>query len=439
MIKLSDHFSYKKLIKYSIPTILMMIFTSVYCVVDGFFVSNFAGKTAFDALNFIIPLLLILGSIGFMFGSGSAALIGKTLGEGNKEKANSIFSFIIVASIITSIILAIFGFIFIKPIALLMGAEEYLLNDAIIYGRILFVSLPFYVLQFEFQCLFATSEKPKLGLIVTLIAGCANMALDALFVGLFKFGIAGAALATAISQALGAIIPLIYFTLPNKSLLRFSKFKFDLKVLLKVCTNGSSELISNVSMSIVSILYNYQLLKFDNGITAYGVLMYVSMIFQAIFIGFTVGTSPIVSYHYGANNPSELKNVLKKSLVLITIFAIVMFVSGELFARPIAYIFFSKNLEVMNLTEHAFKIFSISFLFTGFTFHASSFFTALNNGLVSMIVSSLRTIVFYIASILILPIFFGLDGIWTSIVVAEGLGFVTSFIFIFSNKKKYKY
>lgn len=439
MIKLSDHFTYKKLFKYSIPTILMMIFTSIYGVVDGFFVSNYAGKISFDALNFIYPFLFILGSIGFMFGSGGAALIGKTLGEGKKEKANQIFSQVLVVSVILALIFSILGFIFIKEIALLMKAKEYLLNDAIIYGRILLISLPFYVLQFEFQCLFATAEKPKLGLYVTLIAGIANMIFDALFVGIFKWGIAGAASATLISQMLGGVIPLIYFICPNNSLLRFSKFKFDFKSLSKVSINGLSELISNVSMSIVSVLYNAQLLNYDNGLTAYGVLMYLSMIFQAIFIGFTVGTAPIISYHFGANNKNELKNLLKKSLVVIFVSSLLMFLFGELFAKSIGYIFFSKEPDVVNLIEHAFRIFSVSFLLTGFTFLASSFFTALNNGLVSMLISFLRTIVFYVLSIIILPIFFKLDGIWWSIVVAEGLGAITSFMFIIGNKKKYEY
>lgn len=439
MIKLSDHFSYKRLIKFSFPTILMMIFTSIYGVIDGFFVSNFAGQTAFDALNFIIPVLLILGSIGFMFGSGGAALIGKKFGEGKKEEGKSIFTLIIFISTFVSIILATLGFIFIKEIALLMQAKEYLLSDAILYGRILLVALPFYVLQFEFQCLFATSEKPKLGLFVTLAAGFTNIILDALFVGVFRFGIAGAAVATAISQFIGSIIPIIYFASPNSSLLRFSKFKINFKVLSVVCLNGSSELVSNISMSVVSILYNYQLLKYENGLSAYGVLMYVSMIFQAIFIGFSVGIAPIFSFNYGAKNNIELKNLLKKSLVLILIFSITMFLSGEIFAKPIGIIFFSKDKEVVDLITHAFKIFSISFLFTGFTFHASSFFTALNNGVVSILISSLRTIVFYVLFVIVLPIFFKLDGIWASIVVAEGFGAVSSMIFILANKKKYQY
>lgn len=439
MIKLSDHFSYKRLIKFSFPTILMMIFTSIYGVIDGFFVSNFAGQTAFDALNFIIPVLLILGSIGFMFGSGGAALIGKKFGEGKKEEGKSIFTLIIFISTVVAIILATLGFIFIKEIALLMQAKEYLLSDAILYGRILLVALPFYVLQFEFQCLFATSEKPKLGLFVTLAAGFTNIILDALFVGVFRFGIAGAAVATAISQFIGSIIPIIYFASPNSSLLRFSKFKINFKVLSVVCLNGSSELVSNISMSVVSILYNYQLLKYENGLSAYGVLMYVSMIFQAIFIGFSVGIAPIFSFNYGAKNNIELKNLLKKSLVLILIFSIAMFLSGEIFAKPIGIIFFSKDKEVVDLITHAFKIFSISFLFTGFTFHASSFFTALNNGVVSILISSLRTIVFYVLFVIVLPIFFKLDGIWASIVVAEGFGAVSSMIFILANKKKYQY
>lgn len=448
IVKLSDRFSYKKLLKFIFPTIVMMIFTSIYCVVDGFFISNFAGtspaesQNAFEAVNFIYPFLLVLGSFGFMFGTGGAALIAKVFGEGNPKKANSIFSLIVYVSIITGIVLSVLGFIFIEPFCHLLNAEGELLTDSLRYGRILLLAIPFFLVQYEFQCLFTAAEKPKLGLIITLAAGFTNIVLDALFVAILKWGLEGAALATALGQVVGSVIPLIYFAFPNKSKLRLSKCTLDFKSLVKVCTNGSSELMSNIAMNVVSMLYSFQLIRLtvnDEGLAIYGVLMYVSMIFMAIFFGFTTGSSPIISYSYGENNTLELKNMFKKSVVLISIFSVSMFLFAFLLAEPISYVYFSKSQHLIKETVSAFRIFSISFLFTGFTILASAFFTALNNGLISMLISSLRTIVFYVLSILILPYIFGVEGIWWSIVVAEVFSFITSIIFLICFKKKYQY
>ena len=317
-IQLSDHFSYKRLLRFTLPSIVMLIFTSVYGVVDGFFVSNFVGKTAFTAVNFIMPFLMILGAVGFMFGTGGGALIAKTLGEGNKEKAIQLFSLLVYISAASGIVLSVLGIIFIKPIAILLGAQGQMLKDSIVYGKIILMALPAYILQYEFQCLFATAEKPKLGLYVTVAAGFTNIILDALFVAVFPFGLKGAAAATAMSQCVGGIIPVIYFIRRNTSALKLTKTHFYGKALIKACTNGSSELLSTISTSIVSMLYNAQLLKYaaENGIAAYGVLMYVNMIFQAIFIGYSVGTAPIIGYNYGSGNHAELKGLLKKSVIV---------------------------------------------------------------------------------------------------------------------------
>lgn len=330
-IKLSDHFDYKRLLRFALPSIIMMIFTSIYCIVDGFFVSNYAGKTAFAAVNLIMPLLLVLGCVGFMFGTGGGALIAKTMGERKQDKANEIFTLIITVSALCGVVLAVLGFFLLRPVAEFMGAEGELLEQSIIYGRIILIALPFYILQFEFQCLFATAEKPKLGLYVTVASGVANMILDALLVGVIPLGVTGAAAATAISEFIGGVIPLLYFARKNDSRLRLVKFKFDVKALLKTCTNGSSEFMSNVSMSIVSMLYNMQLMKYAgaDGVAAYGVLMYVSMIFQAIFIGFAVGTAPIVGFNFGAQNTAELKGLLSKSLRIIGVCAVFMFAAAS--------------------------------------------------------------------------------------------------------------
>lgn len=440
-MQLSGHFGFRRLLKYTVPSIIMMIFTSVYGVVDGFFVSNYTGKTSFAAINFIMPVLMVLGCVGFMFGTGGGAVISKTMGEGDRKKANEIFTFIVIASAVLGTALAVIGMFVLKPLAVLFGADGRLLADSVFYGKIILAALPFYVLQFEFQCLFATAGKPKLGLFVTAAAGIANMVLDALFVAGLKWGLGGAAAATAISQVLGGIIPVIYFARKNTSLLRFVKFRFDGKVLLKTCTNGSSELMSNISMSVVSMLYNVQLMKYagENGVAAYGVLMYVSMIFQAVFIGYSVGSAPIIGYNYGAQNHSELKGLLKNGFLFIGICAVFMFAAGELLSRPLSLMFVGYDEELLDMTAHAFSIFSFSFLLSGFSIFGSSYFTALNDGLTSALISFLRTLVFQIAAVLLFPIIFDLDGIWFSIVAAEIMSVTVTMLFLILKRKKYGY
>lgn len=440
-IQLSEHFTLKKLLRFTLPSIVMMIFTSVYGVVDGFFVSNFVGKTPFAAVNFIMPFLMILGAVGFMFGTGGSALIAKTMGEGNSPKAKRLFSLFVYTTAVCGIVIGAIGIIFIRPLASLLGAEGEMLENCVAYGRIILIALPFYMLQYEFQSYFAAAEKPQLGLGVTIASGLTNMILDALFMAVFHWGVVGAAAATAVSQAVGGIIPLIYFSRPNTSLLRLTKTKWDGKALLKACTNGSSELMSNISMSVVSMLYNVQLMKYagENGVAAYGVLMYVNMIFLAAFIGYSVGTAPVTGYHYGAGNHSELKNLLKKSFCVISVFAVCMFLLAEILAHPLARIFVGYDETLLNLTHHGFMIFSFSFLFAGFSIYGSSFFTALNNGLISALISFLRTLVFQIAAVLILPAFLGIDGIWISIVAAEIMAVMITVFFIVKKRGKYHY
>lgn len=440
-IQLSDSFNYRKLLKFTLPSIIMMVFTSVYGVVDGFFVSNIVGKTPFAAVNFIMPVLMILGALGFMFGTGGSALIARTMGMGDRKKANSLFSMFVYFTIVLGIAITVLSIIFLPQIAELLGAEGQMLDDCVTYGRIILLALPFYMLQFEFQSFFVTAEKPQLGLYVTILAGVANMILDALFMAVFGWGLAGAAVATAVSQLIGGTVPLIYFSLPNTSLLRLTKLNFDGKALLKACTNGSSELMSNISTSIVSMLYNIQLLKYagENGIAAYGVLMYVNMIFLAAFIGYSVGTAPVISYHFGAAHHSELKSLRRKSLVIIGMFAAAMFILAEVLAYPLAYIFVGYDGVLMDMTLRGFLIYSFSFLFAGFAIFGSGFFTALNDGLTSALISFLRTLVFQIAAVLVLPLIWELDGIWISIVAAEIMAVIITVIFLIAKQKKYRY
>ena len=440
-IKLSDRFSYKKLLRFTLPSIVMMIFSSIYGVVDGFFVSNFVGKTPFAAVNFIYPFIMVLGAFGFMFGTGGSALIAKTMGEGNKEKANSLFSLFVYISTATGVVIGALGFIFVGPVAKALGAEGELLENCIIYGRIILAAMPAFMLQFEFQSFFITAEKPQLGLVSTVASGVTNMVLDALFIALFHWGLVGAALATAMSQVVGGVIPLIYFSCRNTSLLRLGKTEFDVKALLKACTNGSSELMGNISMSLVSMLYNAQLMTYagENGVAAYGVLMYVNMIFLSLFIGYSVGTAPIIGYHFGAQNHTELKSLLKKSLVIIGISSVAMLAMGEILAKPLSLIFVSYDRVLLDITLRGFAIYSFSFLFAGIAIFGSSFFTALNDGLTSAIISFLRTLVFQIAAVIILPIIWELDGIWASIVVAELMAALMTVLFIIGKKNKYHY
>ena len=440
-IQLSDHFTRKRLLRFSLPSIVMMVFTSIYGVVDGYFVSNYTGKTPFAAVNLIMPFLMILGGVGFMFGTGGGSLIAKTMGEGKAEKADKLFSMTVFASILCGLVLTAVGLLFLRPFARLMGAEGELLENSLLYGTINLIALPFYILQYEFQCLFATAEKPKLGLYVTVASGVANMVLDWLLVAVLPFGLAGAAAATAASQFIGGVFPLIYFARKNSSRLHLTRCRLELRPLGRICANGSSELMSNISMSLVSMLYNVQLMQYvgEDGIAAYGVLMYVSMIFQAIFIGYSVGTAPIVSYHYGAQNREELKSLLRKAIFIVAIAALCMFAAGELLAAPLSRLFVAYDEELLQMTTHAFAIFSFSFLFSGFAINGSSFFTALNDGLTSALISFLRTLVFQVAAVLLFPLLRGLDGIWFSIVAAEIMAVLATIFFLLKKQKKYGY
>lgn len=441
MIRLSDHFNFRRLLRFTLPSIVMLVFTSIYGVVDGFFVSNFVGKTPFAALNFIMPFLMILGCSGFMFGTGGGALIAKTIGEGRREQANRIFSMLVLVSIGCGVVLALLGVCLIRPVAGALGAEGVMLENCVSYGLINLAALPAYILQYEFQCLFITAEKPKLGLGVTVAAGLTNVALDALFVAGFSWGLEGAAAATALSQCVGGILPLVYFSRPNSSLLRFTRTSFDGRALLRACTNGSSELMSNISMSLVSMLYNVQLLKYagENGVAAYGVLMYLNLVFQAVFLGYCVGVSPVISYHQGAQNLDELKGLLRKSLILIALFALAMFTSAELLARPLSAVFAGYDPELLAITLRAFLIYSFSFLFSGFAIFGSAFFTALNNGPVSALISFLRTLVFQVLAVLTFPLIWKLDGIWLSIVAAEMMAVVVTVLFLLWGRRRYHY
>ncbi len=440
-IQLSDHFTYKKLFKFTLPSVAMMLFTSIYGMVDGFFVSNFVGKTPFTAVNIIFPFLFILGAFGAMLGTGGSALISKTLGEGDREKANQLFSLFVYLSFGVGVILAIIASIFIRPIASLLGAEGELLENCVVYGRIILVALPSLMLQFGFQSFFVTAERPGLGFFVTALSGITNIVFDALLVAIFPFGIVGAAIATAMSQVVGGILPLFYFFSKNTSLLRLGGTRFDGGALIQACLNGSSEFLTNIAMSVVSMLYNLQLLHYagNDGVAAYGVLMYVGFIFVSMFIGYSIGTAPIIGYNYGAKRQDELKNILSKSFWVIGITSVAMVISSLLLAYPFSYLYVGYDEALMDLTLRAFVIYSFSFLFSGISIFLSSFFTALNNGPVSAAISFIRTLLLQIVAVLVLPLILDIDGIWLATVVSDGLAAIISLLFLLFNRKKYGY
>jgi len=444
-IKLSEHFSFKRLFLFVLPSIIMMVFSSIYGVIDGMFVSNIVGSAAFTAINLVMPFLMIFGGVGFMFGTGGSAIVAKTLGEKKKEKANQYFSMMIWVTIIVGVIISIIGIIFIRPIVQWLGNGKVedinIIEYGITYGRIVLIFNIAFMLQNVFQSFLITAERPDLGLVVIIAAGVTNILLDALFIAVFKWGIIGAAIATGIGQCIGGLIPLLYFIFSKKSSLKFSKLKMDWSALFKACTNGISEFISNITASIIGMIYNFQLLKYvgADGVAAYGVIMYLEFVFVAIFIGYSIGCAPIVSYNFGADNKAELKNVFKKSLLFISITGFVMFVLAELLSTPIANIFVGKSENIKNLTIHGLRIFAFCFIFSGLNIFSSSFFTALNNGIISAVISILRTFVAKLVFIFVLPLLFNIDGIWLSSLVAEFLTCILCITLLIIERKKYQY
>ena len=440
-IHLSEHFTYSKLLRFTLPPIVMNIFASLYIIADGYFVANFVGKTEFAAVNLIMPVLNILGTIGYMFGVGGSALIAKKMGEKNQDRANRLFSLIVLVSSCLGVLMMVAGFIFMPQVTTMLGAEGQLLEDSVLYGRIFILALPAWIWVYEFQLFFITAEKPRLGLAVTVLAGLSNIAFDAIFIVGFQWGLAGAAAASALSQIVGGVFPLIYFLRKNDSLLALVKPVWDGRAVVKSMTNGSSEFMEEAAFSLVAIVYNIQLLKYagEDGVVIYGLLMYVSLIFTAIFVGYSNGIGPVISYHYGAQNHRELKCLRIRSMRLIGLASIVMFILSEVLAHPFSALFMQGAESLLPDAIHAFRIFSVAYLFTGMAFFCSAFFTALNNGQVSALISGLRTLVFDLGAVLLLPLLLGVDGIWYAIVFAELMAVSVGCIFMVALQRKYHY
>lgn len=438
-IQLSDRFTYRKLVFFTLPSIAMMIVTSIYGVVDGFFISNYCKETAFSAVNIIMPLTMILGTVGFMFGTGGCALVARFLGEGDRARANRTFSLIIYLSLVLGLLVATVGYIGMPTFAEWLGATGNLHAYAVTYGRINMIALPAWILQLEFHSFFVAAEKPQYGLFFTVAAGVTNMVLDAVLIPLY--GVAGAAVATGAGQLIGGLCPLLYFALSKNSPIRLGKTRFDGGAVFKTVTNGSSEFLNNISMSFVSILYNRQLLRYagEQGVAAYGVLMYLGFIFAAVFIGYSIGSAPVVSFHYGANHYDELKNLRQKSLRLIAASSLCMVIVALALAGPLADLFVGYNAALAEMTRRAFYIYAFSFAFMGVAIFGSGFFTALNDGLTSAIISFTRTVVFQASAVLLLPLILGVNGIWLSVVVSEGLAVAVVAVFLIAKRSRYHY
>lgn len=440
-INLKDHFTYGKLIRFVAPCIFMMLVTSVYGIVDGYFVSNFAGKNAFAAVNLIMPALIALGAFGFMIGTGGSALVAFVFGEGNKRRGQQIFTLLVETLAVVGTLAAVAGILFMPQIAGFLGASEAIYADSVLYGRIILCALPFFMLQNSYQSFLVTAQKANFGLVITILSGVLNMILDFILVYLLKWGVGGAALATAFSQFVGALIPTVYFMRENQSLLRFVGGRMDWRALGRACANGSSEMMTNLSASLVGMLYNFQLMKLaaENGVAAYGVIMYVSFIFMAIFFGYSVGINPVVGYHFGAGDREELRNLLIKSLVITAAVSLAMTLCAEFFAGPFARLYVGYDPQLCEMTTTGMGLYSLSFLLCGFNIFASAFFTGLNNGSVSAFISFLRTLVIQVAAIYILPIYLGINGIWLAIVAAEGITLLVSVSMLVCYRKRYGY
>lgn len=439
IVDMSKHFTTKDLLRYTAPSMVMMVFTSIYSIVDGLFISNFAGKTAFAAVNLIMPFIMIMGTVGFMVGTGGGALVGFARGSGDTEKANRWFSLVIYFAVIVGVILALLAFFLMEPVARFLGASEEMLPICVLYGRINMISLPCFILQYAFQPLFSTAGKPKIGLAIVVASGCANMVLDCVFVGLLGWGVAGAAAATVASELTGGLVSLFYFLAPNKSALRLGKTKLEWKVLARTCVNGSSELMANIAFNIVGMLYNWQLMRLmgEDGVSAYGVIMYASMIFAALLMGYSVGSAPLMSFQHGAKNNEEKRSLFRHSLAIIAVGGVLMLASAELLAPEVAEIFTGYDQELFDITIQAFRTYSLAFLIMGFSIYGSSLFTSLGNGVISALISFMRTLVFECGAVILLPLLLGADGIWLSVVVAECASIALTFTCIAKLGQRY--
>ena len=440
-VSLRDHFTWGNLARYVAPSVVMMVFTSLYTVVDGIFVSNYTGKTPFAAVNLIFPVIAIYGAFGFMFGTGGTALVTKTIGEGDRDRANRIFSLLVFVTLGLGGVIALVGALTMRPLAIALGASGELLEEAVVYGVVFIVGTPAFVLQSLFQSFFAAADKPRLGLLFIVAAGLTNILLDGILVAALRLGVAGAALASVLAQMVGGLIPLVYFVRPNGSLLRLCATRWEGKAVFKSALNGSSELLVNISFSIVNMIFNMQLLKLagENGIAAYGFIMYVCFFFLAAFFGYDVGMAPIVGYNLGLGNKEELHNIFVKSLWIVLLGGLAMLALAEGLAVPLGKLYVGYDPELLAMSVRGFRIYAVGFAVVGLNIWGSAFFTALNNGVVSGALAISRTFAFEMICIFLLPMALGLDGVWWTCAVSEGAAAVVTVGCLAGLRRRYGY
>lgn len=442
-IELSGHYSYSRILKTCIPSVLMILTTSVYSIVDGLFVSNFAGTTSFAALNIIWPAIATVAAFGLMFGTGGSALVAMVIGQDDRDRANGIFTMLIRAMLILGAVCGTLLFIFMRPVSIWLGADEAMLPDCIRYGRILVCAMPAFMSQMAFNSFFMTAEKPQLGTLLTVICGITNIAFDALFIVVFGWGLTGAAIATVLGMAVGGIYPLYYFSSKkrNTTKLKFVKADTDWHCIVRCCSNGLSEYVGNIALNIVSMCYNLQLMKLigQDGVAVYGILMYIGYVYASVYIGYNIAVSPIVSFNYGAQNHDELKSLLRKSIVILLVAGTILTGLSEILSSPMAGIFVGYDPGLKALTARAIRIYMISFMICGLNMFVSAWFTALNNGIVSACAAFARTLVFEMGAIFILPLLLGLDGVWLAVDVADMLALVLAVILLSTFRKRYNY
>lgn len=413
-------FGFFSLLKFALPSVIMMMVMGLYSMVDSMFVSRFVSTNALSAINVVYPVINLLIGLGVMLASGGSAVIAAKMGAGKTDEARRDFSMIVTIGLASSIVIAVAGLIFIRPIVTFLGASELLVDYAVTYLAIILMFAPANMLQMLFQMFFVTAGRPGLGLTFIIGAGLVNAVLDYVFIVPLGMGIAGAALATGIGYLIPAAAGLIFF-FGKKKELYFTKPKFSAAVLGSSCSNGSSEMVSNLSMAVVTLVFNRIMMNLagEDGVAAVTIVMYAQFLLSSIFMGFSLGVQPVISFHHGAGNRRNLKGIYRHCIVFIAIAAVSVFAVAMTLGPTLTTIFTPKDTNVWTLAVRGFMILPFCFLLEGFSIYASAAFTALGDGKTSALISFLRTFLFILTGLLTLPLAFGIDGVWLAVPVAE--------------------
>lgn len=414
------------LLKFAAPSIVMMVFMSLYTIVDGIFVSRFLGSNALSSLNIVYPVISVAIALSTMLGTGGSAIISKYLGEGKNERAREALTQFVVLTLLLSFVLLILSEMFLTPISRLLGASDVLLADCRLYLGASMLFAPACMLQAVFQSFLVTAGRPGLGLLLMTGAGICNMILDYVLIVPCQMGIAGAALATGIGQCIPAVCGLCFFLFTRQDL-RFCRFTFSAKEILDACYNGSSEMVSQLSNAVITFLFNIVMMSLagEHGVAAITILLYGQFLFNAVYLGFSIGISPVIGFQYGAGDRTKLRKIYRISFLSVAISSVVIVAAAICFSPTIVAIF-TKDQRTFELASVGFRLFAVNFLFSGINITSSGFFTALSNGKVSALISFSRTLVFIVISLLILPRILGITGAWIAIPVAEFLTLLIS-------------